>query len=341
MTLSTATRERSGRPRRSAARFFQHLEFPMTSRLAHRPFRLAPRRTIAMFGLALPALGSTSCALEVEPPATAPASAAAPAGAISSEAALLRFQIAVDQLAAGNPVEARVVLEDLVRKAGDRLEWNVLLASLLEREGKAARARQVLARVQNSSSVARALATRLQGQPDGAPARTSAADDAANKAGGDDEGGEENAARSAVADERLARLEQGMLALVNQERERAGLGALVWNERLAQTARAHSVEMRDRKYFSHDSPTPALRRPMNRYKAGMGATPRLVAENIYRAWGSRNGLGPSDIQEGHRALMDSPGHRANILLSQVQRCGIGIAVNENGDIWLTQMFDRP
>ncbi len=80
---------------------------------------------------------------------------------------------------------------------------------------------------------------------------------------------------------------------------------------------------------------------MNRYIAGIGATPRLVAENIYRSWGTQHQLTRADIEAGHTSLMNSPGHRSNILLPQAERCGIGIAVNENGDIWITQMFDRP
>ena len=45
-----------------------------------------------------------------------------------------------------------------------------------------------------------------------------------------------------------------VLALVNNERAAHGCGALVANPGLASVARAHSADMRDRGYFSHDTP---------------------------------------------------------------------------------------
>jgi uncharacterized protein YkwD len=80
---------------------------------------------------------------------------------------------------------------------------------------------------------------------------------------------------------------------------------------------------------------------MDRYVAGIGTTPRIVAENVYRAWGSRSFLDDADIQSAHNSLMNSPGHRANILQPGVTRIGIGIATDATGNIWITQMFARP
>ena len=110
---------------------------------------------------------------------------------------------------------------------------------------------------------------------------------------------------------------------------------------MADIGRAHAAEMRDKKYFAHESPTPALRDPLDRFVAGTGRTPRLVAENIYRAWGSRSFLDDADLKKAHQALMDSPGHRANILLGSANSMGVGLVANASGDIWLDEMFSRP
>jgi uncharacterized protein YkwD len=109
---------------------------------------------------------------------------------------------------------------------------------------------------------------------------------------------------------------------------------------MASVARAHSAEMRDKKYFAHQSPTPALREPLDRYIAGMGQRPRLVAENVYRVWGGRSFLTEKDVRDAHQALMDSPGHRSNILLEGATKIGIGFTANAGGDLWITQLYAR-
>lgn len=139
----------------------------------------------------------------------------------------------------------------------------------------------------------------------------------------------------------LARLEYVMTQMVNAERAKLHLNALIFDSKLANVARAHSAEMRDRDYFAHQSPTPALRDPLDRYRAFFGTTPLIIAENIYRVWGSPRTPNENDIKTAHNALMNSPGHRENILQRGVTRLGIGIITNQNGDMWVTQMFSRP
>jgi uncharacterized protein YkwD len=246
---------------------------------------------------------------------------------------LLRYQTALDLVAQKQFVEARVVLEDAVRRYGDSNEISLLLAYVLEREGRISQARGVLTRIAPRSPLAAAYLSRMgAGQSTLAtPARTRPA--AQSNA--------ENTARSPIADQRLARLEKIMLDLVNGVRRQNGLRALQWSDDVAEVARAHSVEMRERDYFAHESPTPGLTAPLDRYVAGLSRTPHIVAENIYRYWGSRRAISDNDVRTGHTALMNSPGHRANILHRDVTRIGIGLAANANGDIWITQMFDKP
>ncbi len=143
-------------------------------------------------------------------------------------------------------------------------------------------------------------------------------------------------------DAQLANMEKQMAQMVNAARKNASLSPLIFDENLAQVARAHSTEMRDKSYFAHQSPTANLREPLDRYIAAFGQTPAVIAENIYRAWSSEpQTITLRTIQTGHNALMNSPGHRANILYPSVQRIGIGIITNKNGDLWITQMFSRP
>ncbi len=115
-----------------------------------------------------------------------------------------------------------------------------------------------------------------------------------------------------VADPRAApNLEEKMLALVNQERATAGLAPLVMDERLRVVARDHARDMFQRGYFSHY--TPEQTSPFDRLKAaGIG----------FLAAGENLALAPS-LDMAHRGLMNSPGHRANILSPSFRRVGIG------------------
>jgi hypothetical protein len=57
-----------------------------------------------------------------------------------------------------------------------------------------------------------------------------------------------------------------------------------------------------------------------------------LAENV--------GVGPS-VSSLHTALMNSEGHRRNILDKDVTQLGIGVEVASTGRLWVTQVFRRP
>lgn len=147
-----------------------------------------------------------------------------------------------------------------------------------------------------------------------------------------------NAARLAQTDARLAKLENLLFEHVNATRTKNGLKPLVLDSTLSEIARAHSAEMRDLKYFAHESPTASRRTPLDRYRQGTGQRPRFVAENVYRSWGGRQQISDEQAKRAHDSLMNSPGHRANILHGMPTRIGIGFVANANGDLWVTQMF---
>ncbi len=141
----------------------------------------------------------------------------------------------------------------------------------------------------------------------------------------------------------LSAEEEEFVGLVNGERSRRGLCVLAVDPLLVRTARAHSREMCARDYFDHHSPTPGLSTPMDRYLSSLkdtgAGTPDylLVGENIYYCSITSDVY---NVDYGHRALMNSPGHRANILEPRFQKIGLGIYKNARGEFWVTEMFSR-
>ena len=261
--------------------------------------------------------------------ATFGAAPLARAQTVAEVMALGDYRVALDQIANGQAQNARFLLENSFDKGEIAPESAVLLAYLQEKAGDMARARQTLQGVAAPTPFTLAYLAKLGG----AATPVEVATQKQNS-------GKINPARLESSDARLSRLEKAMWEIVNAERASKNLPRLAFDEGMASVARAHSAEMRDKKYFAHQSPTPALRDPLDRYVAGLGKTPRLVAENVYRAWGGRSFLTERDIRDAHEALMKSPGHRANILLQGPTKIGIGLAANATGDIWLTQIFAK-
>ncbi len=136
-------------------------------------------------------------------------------------------------------------------------------------------------------------------------------------------------------------LERLMLELINEERANAGLDPLRINGDLNEASEDHSEWMLDTDTFSHTG------------QAGSSAGDRIVeagyrlegnwtwGENI--AWQSERGAQglEDDVRNLHESLMNSPGHRANILNDNFEEIGIGI---ERGDfdnfdsVMVTQNF---
>ena len=121
-------------------------------------------------------------------------------------------------------------------------------------------------------------------------------------------------------------LEARMLGLVNKERVAAGLKPLAPDPELTEVARRHSADMFARGYFAHD--TPEGRDPFDRMRA-LNVRFVLAGENL--------ALAPT-VEVAHRGLMNSPGHRANILYPQFGRVGIGILDGGIRGLMITQNF---
>ncbi|HKO47094.1 MAG TPA: CvpA family protein [Polyangiaceae bacterium] len=107
-------------------------------------------------------------------------------------------------------------------------------------------------------------------------------------------------------------LESDLLKLVNTERTAQGRRALQADAELTQVARAHGRDMLARGYFAHVTPD------------GEDLSNRLGSAQLrYLVAGENLALAPT-VEIAHQNLMNSPGHRENLLRAQFGRLGIGV-----------------
>ncbi|WP_100408178.1 SafA/ExsA family spore coat assembly protein [Bacillus solitudinis] len=125
-------------------------------------------------------------------------------------------------------------------------------------------------------------------------------------------------------------LEQQVLNLTNKERANYGLKPLRANWELARVARYKSADMRDKRYFSHTSPTYGSPFDMMR---NFGVRYSSAAENI--------AMGQQTPEQVVKDWMNSEGHRKNILSQNVTELGVGYAQGGSGRHYWTQLFRRP
>jgi uncharacterized protein YkwD len=121
-------------------------------------------------------------------------------------------------------------------------------------------------------------------------------------------------------------LEARMLILVNEERQKAGVKPLKFDPQMLAVARDHSKDMFARGYFAHETPE------------GLSPFDRMKRANI-RFWaaGENLALGQT-LNICHRGLMNSPGHRKNILNPLFGRVGIGILDGGIYGLMISQEF---
>lgn len=106
--------------------------------------------------------------------------------------------------------------------------------------------------------------------------------------------------------------EKAMFDFVNKERSKKGLNILVWDEELKKLARIHCLDMFEKGYFSHNSPD--------------GRTPFVRMDNFgitYKAAGENLAYAPN-VDIANEGLINSPGHRANILRPEFGTLGVGV-----------------
>jgi uncharacterized protein YkwD len=112
--------------------------------------------------------------------------------------------------------------------------------------------------------------------------------------------------------------ETKMLQLVNQARAQVSLSPLRGDSLLQQVARAHSADMYQRHYFSHNTPD--------------GKTPydRMSAQRFHYVTAGENIAFAPDVNQAFSSLMNSPDHKANILNPDFRCIGIGAYQGLNG-----------
>lgn len=133
-------------------------------------------------------------------------------------------------------------------------------------------------------------------------------------------------------------MEHLMLALVNRDRADPANAAetkgralpLRWNDRLAEVARAHSLDMLNQGYFGHIDP-----------QGGTVATRVESAGMEWQAVGENIAIYNS-VAGAEAAFMNEPrftrNHRGNILNPDYTEAGIGIVQAPDGRVYITQDF---
>lgn len=123
-----------------------------------------------------------------------------------------------------------------------------------------------------------------------------------------------------------------MLRYLNRDRRWNRLAPVRMQEDLRTVARKHSLDMAEKDYFDHVNP--ARQAPHDRLRLA-GVTDVVSGENLAKIGGY-----PNPTQKAEKGLMESPGHRANILNHDYNAVGIGIIRDRRGVYYFTQNFAR-
>lgn len=117
-----------------------------------------------------------------------------------------------------------------------------------------------------------------------------------------------------------------MLEMINAERREHGLRPLEMDPELRDVARKHSRDMFQRGFFSHVNPD------------GENPFDRMREEGIRFGTAGENLAMAPTVRIAHEGLMQSPGHRANILNRSFGKVGIGVYASSGYNKVFTQVF---
>jgi uncharacterized protein YkwD len=106
--------------------------------------------------------------------------------------------------------------------------------------------------------------------------------------------------------------EQKMFDMVNKERVSQGLHPVEPWSKLTEVARAHCKDMVERGYFSHYTPE------------GLSPFDRMAKADIDFTFAGENLALAPNTELAMKGLMQSPGHRENILSADFNRLGVGV-----------------
>ena len=120
--------------------------------------------------------------------------------------------------------------------------------------------------------------------------------------------------------------ENQMIDLVNSIRYKYGLGRMNYCEKAKNSSVKHSEDMRNKNYFDHKN------------KNNESPFDRMKKENIeYIRSGENIAAGQINAIYAHEALMNSLGHRKNIL-GNYDNIGVGVSFGGHYKIYYTQNF---
>ncbi|MEO1642493.1 MAG: CAP domain-containing protein, partial [Pseudomonadota bacterium] len=153
-------------------------------------------------------------------------------------------------------------------------------------------------------------------------------------------------------------MELAFIRLINQERVAIGLQPLILRQDMRPAARFHSLDMGVNGFFGHATPrgrTAGFR--ISAFDRTMLA--QSTAENVAKLemnWTCTDDAGrviscadimdelndpfTDAVQRLHRDLMNSPGHRDNILSPNSTHIALGVAKSARG-VYVTQLFAAP
>lgn len=114
--------------------------------------------------------------------------------------------------------------------------------------------------------------------------------------------------------------EHELRAYINEARSNRGARELGMRTFLVRAARRHSRLMANTGQLVHSTDLASY-----------------VGNRSWRILGENIGYGPS-MEVLHDAFMDSPPHRRNALNRRYGRVGVGMAVGDDGRIWVTVLF---
>lgn len=124
--------------------------------------------------------------------------------------------------------------------------------------------------------------------------------------------------------------EAQLFDLTNASRVRQRLRPLIWDDRAQQSSRGHSEDMAKHRYFNHEN------------LQGLSPFDRMKAVHItFKAAGENLAYGQASSIFAHEGLMNSKGHRENILQEIYSHLGVGVAFNEQDQPYYTENFFTP
>jgi uncharacterized protein YkwD len=133
--------------------------------------------------------------------------------------------------------------------------------------------------------------------------------------------------------EELRSLERETLRAVNDVRVRHGLPSLATQQTLTEIARAHSRDMALRDYFGHHSPEGANAADRVQRR---GIDFSRLGENLHKSLGAEDA-----VRTAVDSWLASERHRETMLTAGFRETGVGVAVDDEGALYFTQLFLTP